>query len=72
MKIRLSEHLKQWRAERPSEYKMDEFIRHSVKMQAAILDLIELCETIPQPATKDGLEIADTIANARGIIIQDF
>lgn len=31
--MKLSEHLKQWRAERPSEWKMDEFIRAAELME---------------------------------------
>lgn len=31
--IKLSTHLRQWRAERPSEWKMDEFIRAAEKLE---------------------------------------
>ena len=37
--MKLSEHLKQWRIERPDEWKMDEFIRGAVDLEMEIIDL---------------------------------
>jgi|GEM_PF-4900611 len=33
--MKLSDHLKQWRAERPSEWKMDEFIRLAIELEGS-------------------------------------
>ena len=45
MSIKLSDDLKYWRAERPSEWKMDEFIRKAEKMEEQVDKLQRALDT---------------------------
>ena len=37
--LKLSEHIKQWRADRPDEWKMDEFIREAAALEKKLLGI---------------------------------
>jgi len=59
MSTKLSDHLRQWRAERPDEWKMGEFIRQAEQIENALHLVSEMCVNPAHTMTKSGLE--DTV-----------
>lgn len=50
---KLSEHLAKWRADRPDEWQMDEFIREARKLEASIeSQIMGACQAVWKNATK--------------------
>ena len=43
---KLKEELEFWRCERPSEYKMDDFIREVNKLESTLKEALNLCSEI--------------------------
>jgi len=52
MRKKLSEQLKDWRADRPDEWKMDEFIRQAKEIEECLSEAVDLMEDIRVGAYK--------------------
>lgn len=52
MTKKLSEQLRYWRAERPDEWKMDEFIRQAKELEECLSEAVDLMEDIRVGAYK--------------------
>tara|TARA_R110001592_G_C13193003_1_gene753654 strand:+ start:88604 stop:88837 length:234 start_codon:yes stop_codon:yes gene_type:complete len=65
MENKLSDDLKYWRAERPSEWKMDEFIRKAGKMEVRNEKMVSLLSQINGIiiGSKNEIECADGVVS---------
>jgi hypothetical protein len=68
---KLSEKLAYWRAERPDEWIMDEFIREAKKLEDSQSQWISVNDRLPEyEAQCGGVEFAIVLVSANGIVCE--